>query len=184
MKTVLIYCLSLIAILVTVYCWYQAQLAKKNHANKKRLLFLLSSLVSTVSAFGLLWQSQGREFGTFFVIFHISWLAWLLILTQGQVKYTNRIQKNKKVPPAEYGNGFKAVVIFFAGPVALFLSICCSLLIARYSLEGLADQWVVALLLVPVIWGAMVCWFVADKKIIRPIAVTFLVILISVFLLS
>ena len=177
--TALNYFLALFCLCLVAFSWYQAQQAKRTKQTPKRVIFFSISLALIAASFSLWNQSQGTEFATFFVLFHLSWLSWFFIFLKARPN--NKPQREKfvnKVSP-EKNWWYKSGVILLAGPVALTASILTSLIIARVTTEQLSNQWVLCFMLVPLVWGGLAFWIAADNKLLRPVLATLFLTTIS-----
>jgi hypothetical protein len=179
----LVYFLSLVVLGGVSVSWHRAQLAGRQHSAGAKLLYCLVSVIFICTAFLALRYVLGTEYAVFLSLFHISWLAWIFIGFQGRVKTRSKPVKTVTSVPAEASFLYKLGVVFLAGPVALLASIMLSLLLSRLLIEELANQWVLTFMLVPVIWGALATWFAADRLLLRPVLVTFVISLISLWVL-
>ncbi len=178
------YLLALLCLVAAVACWRQAQVFYRQKSGTElagwwRLALLVVS-VSLLWAAWLLWSpAQGTEFTLFFILFHSSWLAWLVVALQAKVKYKSKPVKTVEQLSAEKSWWYKSAVLFLAGPVALLVSIMGALALSQVVIELKSNQWVLAFTLMPLLWGGLAVWLAADRQIGRPLTALVVIVLCS-----
>lgn len=176
---ILMYLLAILGLLLVVICWQQAQkLGKQKRTTLRASLVVVSLLLGWLS-YQAFQGNEGTEFAWFFMLFHFSWLAWILLASKAQIKFNNKTVKTVKSVVAEHNWWYKSSIILLAGPVALFSSILIALFISKLFIAELANQWVLTFIIMPIIWGALATWFAADDKPLRPLITTLLVTALS-----
>jgi hypothetical protein len=118
-------------------------------------------------------RSAGVEFGSVFGLIIPALLAWALILSS--IDRRNRRARDERIVinawptfPAVLRNlGMFVVTVPLLGAV----SAVCSVAFATLIPIGDIDRIVLAVFLMPVLWGALAFWACADSKPRRPLAV-------------
>ncbi|WP_154222030.1 hypothetical protein [Marinicella rhabdoformis] len=167
-QTYMTFVLALAVLCLVPFSWYQAQKYKKQAV---RWLWLGASMLALCGGFYLFQKQHGTEFAVFFVLFHVSWLAWIFISRQAKVKTekqpANYVNKGPKGKPFVY----KLSVFLLAGTLALLASILVSQALAKLLVSQLINQWATTLIVAPLVWGGLVTWLASDRIIYRPILV-------------
>ncbi|MCB1581446.1 MAG: hypothetical protein KDI92_00170 [Xanthomonadales bacterium] len=171
---ILMYLLALLGLLLVVICWQQAQKLGRQQRTTLRLSLVVVSLILGWLSFIAFQENEGTEFAWFFMLFHFSWLAWILLASKAHVKFNDKTVKTVKSVAAEHNWLYKSSILLLAGPVALFSSILIALCISKLFIAELANQWVLTFIIMPIIWGALATWFAADEKRLRPLLITLL----------
>ncbi len=166
---VVIYIAALIGLMGVALSWRQAQAKRLQNKPVIQLLYLLVSLLLLWVLFLALNQIMGPEYALFFMLFHFSWLSWLVIVSRAQIKIKHTPTKTVSSVTAEKSWWYKSMVLLMAGPIALVCSIVLCLWISRLIVNDIGNQWVLTFILVPLIWGGLATWLAADRNVIRPV---------------
>lgn len=158
------------------YAWFQAQ---KHKRQALRWLWLGVSILALTGGFYLFQKHHGTEFSVFFVLFHVSWLSWLIIGRHAKVKSEKQPASYVSHGPKGRSFTYKFSVFLLAGTLALFSSILVSKAIAQSLVTELINQWATTLIIAPLLWGAWVTWLASDRIIYRPISAMILFTLLS-----
>ncbi len=172
---------ALLILCLVPVSWYQAQ---KHKGDNQRWLWLSLSLASITASFFLFKEQHSTEFAVFFVLFHCSWLAWLVIARLARVKINSRKTTFVSQAPKGKSTLYKATVFMLSATLAFVASVLVSQAVAQLLFSKLANQWAVTLMAAPLIWGAAVTWLASDRLIIRPITVMVVLTLLSWWYLS
>lgn len=124
-----------------------------------------------IVASAALWmQASGWEFGALYALLTLPLLAWLLIVWQAERR------TNAEPEPMRFALGRpgwpalarQLLLLVMAGPIAgIVSSLLCSALIALLPWQE-TDRLALLVLLMPVVWGLLLCWCCVDPRRWRP----------------
>ncbi|MFC3195733.1 hypothetical protein ACFODZ_15870 [Marinicella sediminis] len=174
---------SIGGLLLMIWCWFKAQQSSTGGRQLFRVMYVLLSLLLLALSHRLWSMVSGPEFSVLYVLFHISWVAWLLIASRATIKYKTYREKQTTEVKADYSRRHKCLVFLLAAPIALITAVCLAVWFSRLLVSELANQWVLTFILVPLLWGCLAVWFAAERRLIRPAVFSLMVIPLSMLLL-
>lgn len=118
-----------------------------------------------------LWiRAAGAEYGIVFSLLALSLLGWGAVVINHEVRF----RKRKEQPPGAIvwprGHTVAQNIALFviAVPLAAGASTLVSVALVRLLPWQALNQFVLALFLMPVLWGCAACWACADNRMLRP----------------
>lgn len=124
-----------------------------------------------IAVSGLLWSlSSGVEFGSTFLLLAVPLFAWPLVLWQSERRRssTDELHRSSIVWPTWSGFSRQLLLFTLAIPVAGLVSALICLSLMQFLPWQPVDQMAFGVLLMPLIWGFLMAWCVADSKPLRP----------------
>ncbi len=124
---------------------------------------LLASMIFWVGA-------AGAEFGVIFSLLAISLLGWGAVVINHEVRFRKRKEQSTGTVVWPRGHTVAQNIALFAivVPLAAAASTLITVAFVRLLPWQALNQFVLALFLMPVVWGCAACWVCADRRMLRP----------------
>lgn len=157
--------------LAGIFCLYQSwqQRSWTQGTSGKRWLVPVGWLLLVVAT--TLWiPAQGAEFGIAYGLMSVSVIAWLVVFINFEIrqqKTRDKLAGQLTAPDAKaLWRHFLLFVtaVPLSGAAAMLVSVALTLLVPWRAV----NEMVLAVYLMPVLWGLASYWACADEKILRP----------------
>lgn len=118
-----------------------------------------------------LWiRAFGAEFGGVYALLFIPAAAWVLVLINAEIRHRKPREQRTAQPvkPGTHTRGQHVLLFLIAVPMAAVAATYIGIGVSALLPWDRINQHVLAVFLMPVLWGIGACWACADPKMSRP----------------